>query len=324
MSMQRRVQRPGFTLIELLVVIAIIAILIALLVPAVQKVREAASRLSCENNLKQIGLGLHNYHDTYKKFPHNVRPVTAGGVRRSWAVNILPFIEQNNMYQQYDQNQNWSAPANLPVTSQRVPIYQCPSAPSPERLDGNPDTGYTPPIVAVRDYAGIYQIDPRLVSAGYVAVGGPGIMSKTVDVRIADITDGTSNTIHVIESAGRPDLYRLGKLVYSASVSHGVQGGGWPRAASELPGLVGSTADGTTPVGPCGINCTNGEDGRSQPYPHPYYGTDGTSHIYAFHTGGTNALFADGSVRFLVSSTNISVLAALVTRSGGEVVNSDQ
>src|SRR6516165_8917191 len=159
--MQIRNPRTAFTLIELLVVIAIIAILIALLVPAVQKVREAAARLSCENNLKQIGLALHSYHGTYKHFPTNVRPVAAGGVRRSWAVDILPFIEQSAMYQRYDLSQNWSAPANLPVTSLPVPIYQCLSVPSPDRLDANPDTGYTPPIVAVRDYAGIYQVAPR-------------------------------------------------------------------------------------------------------------------------------------------------------------------
>ena len=312
--------RRAFTLIELLVVIAIIAILIGLLVPAVQKVREAAARAQCTNNLKQLGLGLHNYHGAFKKFPHNVRPATAGGIRRSWAVDILPFIEQSAMYQRYDLTQNWSAPANLPVTSLRVSVYQCPSVPSPDRLDANPDNNYAPPIVAVRDYAGIYQVDPRLVSAGYATTGGPGIMSKTEYVRITDITDGTSNTIHIAESGGRPDLYRVGRLVYQATTSNGVQGGGWPRAGSELSGLVGSSVDGTTPVGPCGINCTNGEDGRSQAYPNPYYGTDGTGHIYAFHPGGANTLFGEGSVRFLNANINIATLAALVTRSAGEAV----
>jgi prepilin-type N-terminal cleavage/methylation domain-containing protein/prepilin-type processing-associated H-X9-DG protein len=318
--MQVRKNRPAFTLIELLVVIAIIAILIGLLVPAVQKVRDAAARLSCSNNLKQIGLGLHNYHGTYKKFPHNVRPVTSGGIRRCWATDILPFIEQKAIYDRYDQTQNWSAPVNVLVTSQPISIYQCPSVPNPQRLDADPNQNYTPPIVAVRDYAGIYQVDPRLVNAKLAADAGLGVMSKTVDVRITDITDGTSNTIHVIESAGRPDVWRVGKLVVSASTTHGVQGGGWCRPASELPALVGSSADGSVPVGPCGINCTNGEDARGV-YPDPIYGTDGTGHIYAFHSGGANALFADGSVHFLASSTNISILAALLTRSGGEAVS---
>jgi prepilin-type processing-associated H-X9-DG protein len=277
--------------------------------------------LQCENNLKQIGLGLHNFHGALKYFPHNIRPVTAGGIRRSWAVDVLPYIDQDPMFRAYNQSVNWSDPVNLPVTSKQIAVYQCPSVPSPGRLDGDP-TAATPyaPIVAVRDYGGIYRVDPRLVSAGLATNGGVGIMSKTEFVRITDITDGTSNTIHIVESAGRPDIYRLGKLVTPATTANGVQGGGWPRAASELGGLVGTTADGVTPVGPCGINCTNGEDGRGQPYPHPVYGTDGTSHIYAFHTGGTNVLFGDGSVRFLAANTDIGILAALVTRAGNESV----
>src|SRR4051794_8139410 len=111
--MNRRNARPAFTLIELLVVIAIIAILIALLVPAVQKVRDAAARAQCQNNLKQIGLGLHNSHDTYKKSPHTVRPPASGGIRRCWATDILPFIEQAPLYARYDQTQNWSAAVNV-------------------------------------------------------------------------------------------------------------------------------------------------------------------------------------------------------------------
>ncbi len=311
----RFVRRAGFTLIELLVVIAIIAILIALLVPAVQKVRDAAARAQCQNNLKQIGLGLHNHHDTYKYFPSNLRPVTAGGVRHRWQTNLLPFIEQAPMFNRYNLGLNWSDVNNLPVTGLKVSIYQCPSAPNPDRFDGNPDNGYVP-IVAVGDYAGVYQVDPRLVSLGLVPVGGLGILSKTTNVRFADISDGTSNTIHVTESAGRPDLYRAGKLVGGLNTT----GGGWCRPASEI-WLSGASADGVSVPGPAGVNATNGQARNG--YPDPYFGTDGAGQIYGFHTGGVNSLFADGSVRFLAQTVNIATLAAIVTRSGGEVFPGD-
>jgi prepilin-type N-terminal cleavage/methylation domain-containing protein/prepilin-type processing-associated H-X9-DG protein len=314
-------RQGGFTLIELLVVIAIIGVLVGLLLPAVQKVREAAARIQCQNNLKQIGLALHNHHDANGGLPGNVRPDAVSTVRVRWVTYLLPYLEQDNMYRNVSLGVNWHQPVNLPVFGSRLKVMECPSAPNGQVIDGAPDTGWAN-VVANGDYAAIYGVDPRLASLGLVdpssAGAENGAVSRSQRLRFADFTDGLSNTLHVTESAGRPNVYRSRRLVLPAAGDVRVNGGGWCRPASDLALLIGSSADGTTFPGPCGINCTNGE--ALGTYPHPFYGTLGTGQIYGFHTGGVNALFADGSVRFLRQSVSIRTLAALVSRNGGEVV----
>jgi prepilin-type N-terminal cleavage/methylation domain-containing protein/prepilin-type processing-associated H-X9-DG protein len=306
--------RAAFTLIELLVVISIIGILIGLLLPAVQKVREAANRTQCTNNLKQVGLALHNFHDTNQHLPSSTN---VPGLPRSSAFTfLLPYFEQDNLYKAYDFNSNWYDLVNLPVSQTKLSLLICPSSPTPDRLDGRPEAWS--PLVAITDYGIITHVAQRLYLTGLVDNYGPGAMPKNEPrPRLADITDGTSNTILVAESAGRPNLWRAGQLV-GVPPAIRVNGGGWTRAATAFS-IEGSSADGTIFPGPCAVNCTNGEDVTT--YPDPYYGRDGSGAVYAFHTSGANALFGDGSVHFLQQSISIRTLAALVTRSGGEVIS---
>jgi prepilin-type N-terminal cleavage/methylation domain-containing protein/prepilin-type processing-associated H-X9-DG protein len=323
----------GFTLIELLVVIAVIGVLVGLLLPAVQKVRESANRSSCSNNLKQIGLALHSYHDTKGYFPGNHRPPANNAIRERWFTKILPYLDQGNIWKSYDETTNWDSSANLPLTSTFLKIAVCPSGLEPGRLDVDPATtgggnGFgNPPIVAITDYAGVYGVYNTFVQAnpGYTAVGDlSGVLTKTDGqyVSIADVKDGTSNTIFIVESAGRPYLYQGGVKQSASLTVAGVNGGGWARPASDL-WLIGSSKDGTAVGGPYTINATNGiNTGGTYPLTvgTPPLGTDGSGQIFSFHPSGANVLFTDGSVRFLDESTPAPTVAALVTKSGGEVV----
>jgi prepilin-type N-terminal cleavage/methylation domain-containing protein/prepilin-type processing-associated H-X9-DG protein len=326
-----RSQRKGFTLIELLVVIAIIAVLIALLVPAVQKVRDAAKRTECSNNLKQIGLALHSYESAKGFFPGNHRLSAVNSVRERWFTKILPHLEEDNIYKNYDENTNWDSPANLPYTSIPLKIATCPAAPNGDRFDGNPALagGWAniTATVAPTDYAAIYGLHPTFLAAnGFTQPNYEGILSKTDGqyIRTSDITDGLSHTIYVAESAGRPFLYNRGGTRVNANWAiNGVNGGGWCRPASDL-WIIGSDKTGTVVGGAYTINVTNGFD-HGGLYPlqigTPPLGTDGSGAIFSFHSSGTNALFADGSVRFLDQSITPDVLGGLVTRAGAEPVS---
>lgn len=327
--MPRQIARPakGFTLIELLVVIAIIGILVGLLVPAVQKVREAASRTQCLNNLKQIGIALHNYHDGHSHFPNNARPNPANTVRERWFTKVLPYLEQDVLFNQYDETTNWDSAKNLPLTSLQLKVARCPSAPESDRLDTNPDAGWSgaKDLVAISDFGAFYGVhNSFVVNNPNVKLSSSleGILVKSGKVSLSDVTDGTSNTAFVAESAGRPYLYQAGLKQAADYRTKGVNGGGWARPASDL-WLIGSNSAGTTVGGSATINACNGFDHSGQ-YPlsvgSPPLGTDGSGQIYSFHPGGAHILFGDGSVRFVEATIAPGTIAGLVTRAGGEPV----
>ncbi len=320
--------RSGFTLIELLVVIAIIAILVAVLLPAVQSAREAARRSQCVNNLKQIGIAIHNFHDSKGVIPSGGRPPIAGGARIGIFTKLLPYIEQKGLWDQYDQTKNWSHVDNQGVTQQRIKTYECPSAPRHNNvLDHNPDgfTGGSSPwvgVVAVGDYAGSLGVDPYLASAWVPPSSGTttadqtrpiigstsraseastsssvvtnGFAPKNSKLTFTDITDGLSNTIAIWESGGRPYVYRRGNQVSPNLSEHHTNAGGWSRPASDIL-FAGSDKTGVTIPGSIAggfyLNRTNGYDHASESYGANGFGTVGSGPT-AYGTEGSSQPFS--------------------------------
>lgn len=335
MSRMRRAK--GFTLIELLVVIAIIAVLIALLLPAVQQAREAARRTQCKNNLKQIGLALHNYHDNTNCFPPgNVVPETGTTLRgASWLVRMLPMIDQAAAFNQMvfagtdwttqngNPNRNWSV-----VNTLRVSGLNCPSSTLPQVRSQTANSGTTglgaPATLSYQtsNYVGIAGSYDNAATGvccpspstwtGYyrsnyngMIVASNGTYGDARPVRIADAIDGTSNTILVGEQSGPdPSCSRADKDCRASNYDGGAWSGG---AGGDTDWWLNMTVIRSP------INSNQGANGDEQPY---YRHTRITSN----HTGGAHLLFSDGSVRFLSNNMDYLTLERLASRNDNAVV----
>jgi prepilin-type N-terminal cleavage/methylation domain-containing protein/prepilin-type processing-associated H-X9-DG protein len=297
----RQRPRSAFTLIELLVVIAIIAVLIGLLLPAIQKVREAANRAACQNNLKQIGLAFHNYHDANNRFPPGWTQY------HSYMSYILPYIEQGALGAKLNLTSLWnsgapngSGPSNLAVSKTDIKVHACPSVP-----EGRPNTGALdyPAADLIEAGAAVNMIPlPQRTMSQYVR----GFFMRPIGPwpddyfptekdgpRVQDIEDGVSQTFLLVEDAGRPFYYGQGEA--SAERSAGDEYN-WadPKSRIRIQAWCGRT-----------INCNNGNE------------------IYSFHSGGANFLFGDGAVRFIRQDIASATFVALFTRGAGDVPGAD-
>ena len=318
--------RSAFTLVELLVVIAIIGILVGLLLPAVQAAREAARRMSCSNQLKNIALGLHNAHDTFKKFPPGAegavfpKPNTTGSTTTisgtSWLVYLLPYIEQSNLYAKYDFTQAYNSVANGQFAATIVPTYYCPSGPAPTRyLDPNTNlttavtTHYygvmgpggltNPTTMAMGSNTYSYTIGSPAANGAWSAHGilshyqeTTGSVSTNRRVRMGDIIDGTSNTLMVGEIAKTPP----GTLNQYRSWTRGNNGGS------------GSCKTVLYPINSTFYNGSNNFNDIS---------------FASEHTGGCQFALGDGSVRFLSQSIDLTIYRASASINGGEIASLD-
>lgn len=311
-SKLRRYTSSGFTLVELLVVIAIIGVLVALLLPAVQSAREAGRRSQCQNNLKQMGLAFHNFEGQYKFIPpakisfkngdpqqayltcastFGITPYTDHG----WMPLILPFVEQGSLQDRYFFSSDWDDVENRPARNTFLPIFVCPSsAGGMQRKVNSPTDGIA------QDYAANQGVDLNLAATGLLDTNSGnlnlGPMRKNELVAFRDILDGLSNTIFIVETAGRPALYHTGaRLIPGQLAPDSI----WCDQDNSLD-LDGADKTGISKPGPCPMNCTN--DGE----------------VYSFHPTGANVLIGDGSVRFVSDSIAIRVFARLMTRCAGE------
>ena len=308
--MYRRSSR-GFTLIELLVVIAIIAILIALLLPAVQQAREAARRSQCKNNLKQWGLALHNYHDTHRIFPQGMAAV---GNLFGFHVMLLPYVDQTNLYNQFDMNVNYNHATNKPLHEEIFDLLHCPSAfGADKKSGGGGEDGWTVHYYGV---AGPLGAKPSPLSGNWSDYGDPaysfgglsteGILYRQSNITIADILDGTSNTMIMGEISSRPsggNPYRM-----------------WTR------GLSGSGGSSSSSTGSAGCACKSlyagiGPIGYSSSDPNRFFNH---TRFNSNHEGGCHFLFADGSVHFISENIDFNTYQAAGARNDGLTLQINQ
>ncbi len=314
-------KKRGFTLIELLVVIAIIAILIALLLPAVQQAREAARRSTCKNNLKQIGLALHNYHDTHRTFPpgavwYGIGSAPANGRDANWGttwvVQVLPFMDQANLYNRYDMLLNArSANSNTgdAVLRAKIPSLRCPSQAKIDRSNLTQDHNGFSKIT----YAGSVGGGSTLDIADYNNIARRGIFSAIAQngAKIRDVEDGTSNSI------------MLSEIVLSLSSGDDKGAWGWCTGAlfagQNSNGILTPNISTVTDRTPYASNNTTDKNPNRRNNPDDTNDNSGQA-ARSFHVGGVHVTLADGAVRFVSENIDQTTYLNLMAIGDGNVL----
>jgi type II secretory pathway pseudopilin PulG len=294
--------------VELLVVIAIIGILVALLLPAVQAAREAARRTQCTNNLKQLALATHNFENSHKYIPPSATDLV--GNRRGFMSWILPYLEEANVRELYNPDIEWFAADNQSAIQTQLPFLQCPSVPVNPRTSSGATDGVSW-TGACSDYGVMQGLDSSTTT--YMGISADkarkrGFTRDRETTLLAAVTDGTSNSILLVEIAGQPELWILGNKMDPSVIGKTpeklAENGVWASRKFKLSPR-GHTLDGLSFPGLCAMNCSN------------------SSGMYSFHPGVALVCMGDGAVRVLGESMDIYVLYALTTIQGNETIPDD-
>ena len=336
--------RCAFTLVELLVVIAIIGVLVVLLLPAVQAAREAARRMSCTNKLRQIGLAVHNFENSYGYLPPGVVNTTSTTVNpdlaeytrgssyanHSFLSVMLPYIEQANLLVSagggYNFHLNWDEGTNQAASAVRLPLYECPSVPSKHLVSPNPVSGQSSFFPATSDYWPVNRANDNPAVWNTLGLGYPGgadpdgvkgCLAANARTRVAQITDGLSNTILAGESGARHEGWSAGKKYGDSNqgTTWGVRGA-WAQGSNNIvcAGTVGPVAPGSSPTKvstaahvPTAVSINGWNQGE----------------LYAFHPSVCIVVFGDASTRPLKASLSFATLQKLAARADGNSVDPD-